>query len=183
MDEQILSDIGRKLLEAIGEDPSREGLKKTPVRFAKSWGKLCGGYKQSLQDICTVFDAENFDEMILVRDIEFYSLCEHHILPFFGTVTIGYLPNKKILGLSKLPRIVDVFARRLQNQERLTMQIARAIEEIIQPRGVGVLISAQHLCMMSRGVEKQKSFTETSALRGTFKKDSRSRSEFLHLAR
>ncbi len=171
----------QRLIGEIGEDSSREGLKNTPERAAKAWEKLCGGYGQRVEDVVTTFDSENFDEMIVVRDIEFYSTCEHHLLPFFGSVTIGYIPDKTILGLSKLPRIVEIFSRRLQNQERLTMQIADAIQTVTDARGVGVIISAKHLCMMARGVEKQASSVETSSLRGRFKNDMRTRAEFLQL--
>ncbi len=170
-----------ELIVELGEDQSREGLKMTPERSAKAWQKICSGYGQRVEDVVTTFDAENFDEMIVVRDIEFYSTCEHHLLPFFGSVTIGYLPEKKIIGLSKLPRIVEIFARRLQNQERLTMQIADAVQNVTEARGVGVIISARHLCMMARGVEKQATSVETSSLRGRFKNDVRTRAEFLQL--
>ena len=178
---QQLPDIMRQLLVELGETPDREGLQRTPDRAASAWQTLCGGYGQSVEDVITTFDAEEFDEMIVVRDIEFYSTCEHHLLPFFGSVTIGYLPERTIIGLSKLPRIVEIYARRLQNQERLTMQIADAIENATGARGVGVIVSARHFCMMARGVQKQAASVETSALRGRFKNDQRTRSEFLQL--
>jgi GTP cyclohydrolase IA len=172
----------RTLLAALGEDPDREGLAKTPERVEKSLRWLTRGYKLSVMD--AVGDAlfeEEHNSMILVRDIELYSLCEHHILPFFGRAHVAYVPNGKIVGLSKLPRIVDIFARRLQVQERLTDQIADAIMDVLEPHGVGVLIEAVHLCMAMRGVEKQNSRTVTSAVRGNFRSDPRTREEFLRL--
>jgi len=172
-----------ELIKILGEDPQREGLIKTPKRVAKAYEKLFSGYTQNPKDIITVFDDENYDEMIVVKDIEFYSHCEHHILPFFGRAKVGYIPNGKIVGLSKIPRIVDIFARRLQNQERLTQQIAESIQELLQPKGVGVIIEAQHLCMMSRGVEKQQSSVSTSAMLGLFKSNANTRSEFLTLTK
>lgn len=172
----------RNLLKNYGEDPNREGLSETPARVEKSYEFLMGGYKMNPQEIINsaVFE-EDINEMILVKDIELYSLCEHHMLPFFGKCHIAYIPNGKIIGLSKLPRVVDMFSRRLQVQERLTMQIADAIHEALNPQGVGVIIEAQHLCMMMRGVEKQKSLTTTSCMRGVFKDDIRTRHEFLTL--
>jgi GTP cyclohydrolase I len=172
----------RHILGAIGEDPDREGLLKTPERFEKALRWLTRGYRLSVMD--AVGDAlfhESHNSMILVRDIEMYSLCEHHILPFFGRAHVAYIPNGKIVGLSKLPRLVEVFARRLQVQERLTDQIADAIMEVLEPHGVGVLIEATHLCMAMRGVEKQNSRTVTSAVRGIFRSDIRTREEFLRL--
>ena len=171
----------KEVLKEIGEDPKREGLIETPKRVAKAYEKLFGGYEQNPKEILTVFDGENYDEMIICKDIDFYSNCEHHILPFFGKVHIGYIPNNKIVGISKLPRIVDIFARRLQNQERLTQQIAETLNELISPKGVGVVIEAKHLCMMSRGVQKQNSTMTTSATIGLFKKNAKTRSEFLKL--
>jgi GTP cyclohydrolase IA len=173
----------RRQLALLGEDPEREGLLRTPERVAKSLSWLTSGYATNVADMVGqgVF-AEDSDQMVMVRDIEMYSLCEHHLLPFFGKVHVAYVPNGKIIGLSKLPRIVEVFARRLQVQERLTQQIADAISEVLQPRGVGVVIEAAHLCMMMRGVEKQNSSTITSALRGVFRDDARTREEFLRLA-
>jgi GTP cyclohydrolase I len=173
----------RRMLELLGEDPTREGLLRTPLRVAKSLAWLTRGYDLDVADVVGegVFQ-EGHENMILVRDIELYSLCEHHMLPFFGKAHIAYIPDGKIVGLSKLPRIVDMFARRLQVQERLTEQIARAVEDVLQPRGVGVVIEAFHLCMMMRGVEKQNSKTITSALRGTFRSDGKTRDEFLRLA-
>ena len=170
-------------LALIGEDPAREGLLKTPERVAKSMQFLTRGYHVRVEDI--VGDAifrEEHKNMVMVRDIELYSLCEHHMLPFFGKAHVAYIPDGRIVGLSKLPRLVDVFARRLQVQERLTEQIAEAIDEVLAPLGVGVVIEAYHLCMMMRGVEKQNSRTITSALRGVFRDDAKTRDEFLRLA-
>ena len=178
-----LQQLVQRMLELIGEDPSRQGLVRTPLRVARSLAWLTRGYALDVADVVGegVFD-EGHENMILVRDIELYSLCEHHMLPFFGKAHIAYIPDGKIVGLSKLPRIVDMFARRLQVQERLTEQIARAVEDVLKPRGVGVVIEAYHLCMMMRGVEKQNSKTITSALRGTFRSDGKTRDEFLRLA-
>jgi len=173
----------RSILAGLGENPDRPGLAKTPERVEASLRWLTSGYGRTVED--AVGDAlfvEEHDSMILVRDIEFYSLCEHHLLPFFGVAHVAYIPDGRILGLSKLPRIVDVFARRLQVQERLTDQVANAIMDVVTPRGVGVVLEASHLCMMMRGVEKQRSRTVTSALRGIFTSDSKTRAEFLRLA-
>jgi len=174
----------RRQLELIGEDPEREGLLDSPKRVAKSMRWLTQGYRTSVEDVVGtgLFKDECHRNMVMVRDIELYSLCEHHMLPFFGKAHVAYIPNGKILGLSKIPRIVDVFARRLQVQERLTDQIANAIDEVLKPTGVGVVIEAFHLCMMMRGVEKQNSKTITSALRGSFRDDAKTREEFLALA-
>ncbi len=173
----------REVLAAMGEDPRREGLLKTPERVESSLRFLTQGYWQTVEDVVgdAVFE-EKHQSMIMVRDIELYSLCEHHLLPFFGRAHVAYIPNGKILGLSKVARIVDVFARRLQVQERLTDQIADAVMDILKPTGVGVVIEAAHFCMMMRGVEKQNSRTVTSALRGIFRDDSKTRDEFLRLA-
>jgi GTP cyclohydrolase IA len=173
----------RRQLELIGEDPVREGLLKTPERVAKSLAWLTRGYEMSAHDVVgdAIFE-ETHHNMIMVRDIELYSLCEHHMLPFFGKAHVAYIPDGRIVGLSKLPRIVEVFSRRLQVQERLTDQIAQALSDVLQPRGVGVVVEAFHLCMMMRGVEKQNSKTITSAMRGEFRDCPMTRDEFLRLA-
>ena len=170
------------ILELIGEDPSRQGLLKTPERVAKAYTYITQGYEQDARKILrgAMFD-EDYSEMVLVKDIELYSLCEHHMLPFFGKAHIAYIPNGKIVGLSKLPRIVDVFARRLQVQERLTIEIRDAIQETLHPVGVAVVIEAQHLCMQMRGVSKQNSVTTTSAFSGAFLEDVKTRKEFISL--
>jgi len=177
-----MQEIYAELLKRIGEDPTRDGLLNTPKRMEKSMAFLTQGYLQSADEVLhdALFDVD-YDEMVMVKDIEFYSMCEHHLLPFFGKAHIAYVPNGKVVGLSKIPRIVDVYARRLQVQERLTQQIAEAIEEAIGPQGVGVVIEAQHLCMMMRGVQKQSSWTVTSSMRGVFKTQLQTRNEFLSL--
>ena len=178
-----LAQLVRRQLELLGEDPERQGLQKTPERVALSLSWLTRGYEQDARKV--IGDAlfnETHENMVMVRDIELYSLCEHHMLPFYGKAHIAYIPNGRIVGLSKLPRIVDVFAQRLQVQERLTDQIAEAICSILHPRGCGVVIEAYHLCMMMRGVQKQNSKTITSALRGVFRDDPKTRDEFLRLA-
>ncbi|MCI6289245.1 MAG: GTP cyclohydrolase I FolE [Lentisphaeria bacterium] len=174
----------RKIITELGEDPEREGLLKTPERVEKSLKYLTRGYRQNLEDVIhgAIFTSEQ-DDMIIVRDIEFYSMCEHHMLPFFGRCAIGYIPRGKIFGVSKLARLVDVFARRLQIQERLCQQIAQAIFDTIHPQGVGVVMEAQHLCMLMRGVQKQNSIMTTSAMLGTFRKEQTTRLEFLNLIR
>ena len=173
-----------RLLEILGEDPSREGLLRTPGRVAEALRELTAGANQTVEEVIAdgIFE-EDCSEMVLVKDIEFYSLCEHHLLPFYGRVHVAYIPDGKIMGLSKLARITDVFARRLQVQERMTVQIAEAIQEILSPRGVGVVADAAHLCMMMRGVQKQNSSTMTSCLLGCFRSDPRTRNEFLGLIR
>ena len=180
--EASTQELLRELLLRLGEDPTRDGLLRTPERMQKSLEYLTKGYEQDADKVLqgALFDVP-YDEMVIVKDVEMFSLCEHHMLPFFGAVHIAYIPNGKIVGLSKLPRIVEVFARRLQVQERLTDQIATAIDEVLAPRGVGVVIEASHLCMMMRGVEKQGSKTITSALRGVFRDDGRTRDEFMRL--
>jgi GTP cyclohydrolase I len=171
-----------EMLEQLGEDPKREGLRHTPARVEASLKWLTRGYQMSVQDVIgdAVFH-EQHESMICVRDIEIYSMCEHHMLPFFGRAHVAYLPDGKIVGLSKIPRVVEVFARRLQVQERLTDQVAEALCAVLKPLGVGVVIEAYHLCMMMRGVEKQNSKTVTSALRGAFRDDAKTRDEFLRL--
>jgi GTP cyclohydrolase I len=177
------ADLVRRILASLGEDPDRQGLVKTPERVEGALRWLTQGYGQSVRDAVgdAVFE-EAHQSMIMVRDIELYSLCEHHLLPFFGRAHVAYIPNGRIMGLSKVARIVDVFARRLQVQERMTDQIADAVMDVIRPHGVGVVIEAAHFCMMMRGVEKQNSRTVTSALRGIFRDDSKTRDEFLRLA-
>lgn len=172
------------MLRNLGEDPTREGLLRTPERVEKSLAELTQGRNQSLEEVVGhgVFE-EYCSEMVVVKDIEFYSMCEHHMLPFFGRVHVAYIPDGKIIGLSKIPRIVDMFARRLQVQERMTVQIAEAIQQVLQPKGVGVVADASHLCMMMRGVQKQNSSTMTSCLLGSFRSDFRTRNEFLGLVR
>ena len=172
----------RSILTELGEDPSREGLVKTPERVDRSLRYLTSGYKKSADELLNgaLFDVA-YDEMVIVKDIEIFSTCEHHLLPFFGKCHVAYLPNGKIIGLSKIPRLVDMFARRLQVQERLTTQIAETIREKIQPKGVAVVIEAQHLCMIMRGVEKQNSVAVTSSMLGVFKEDQNTRNEFLNL--
>ena len=174
--------IYSELLHRIGEDPARDGLLRTPERMEKAMTFLTRGYGQTVEEVLhdALFDVD-YDEMVIVKDIEFYSLCEHHLLPFFGKAHVAYLPNKKVVGLSKVARIVDLFARRLQVQERLTQQIAEAIEEAVHPQGVGVVLEGQHLCMMMRGVEKQDSRTVTSSMLGVFKTQQQTRLEFLSL--
>ena len=175
-------ELVREQIRRLGEDPDREGLVRTPERVASSMEFLTRGYRMSLEEAIGdgVFD-EPHDSMVLVKDIEIYSLCEHHLMPFFGKAHVAYIPDGKVVGLSKVPRLVDVFARRLQIQERLTEQVAGAVEEALDPRGVGVVVEAYHLCMMMRGVEKQNSKTITSAVRGNFRSDEKTREEFLRL--
>ncbi len=177
-----LQDLVRRMLEMLGEDPERDGLKRTPARVEASLRWLTRGYTESVDDVVggAIFE-EPHESMILVRDIEIYSMCEHHMLPFFGKAHVAYLPNGKIIGLSKIARVVDVFARRLQVQERMTDQVADELMRVLEPHGVGVVVEAYHLCMMMRGVEKQNSKTVTSALRGTFLEGT-TRDEFLRLA-
>ncbi|HEX9705823.1 MAG TPA: GTP cyclohydrolase I FolE [Gemmatimonadales bacterium] len=175
-------DLVREILEQLGEDPDRQGLRATPARVESSLKWLTRGYGMSVEDVIgnALFD-EKHESMICVRDIEIYSMCEHHLLPFFGKAHVAYLPNGKICGLSKIPRVVEVYARRLQVQERLTDQVADALCRVLKPLGAGVVIEAYHLCMMMRGVEKQNSKTVTSALRGAFRDDAKTRDEFLRL--
>ncbi len=172
------------MLEELGEDPQRQGLRKTPARVAETFKFLTKGYSENVEEILkdALFDVQ-YDEMVIIRNIEVYSLCEHHLLPFFGKCHVGYLPTRKVIGLSKVIRLVELFSRRLQVQERLTQQIAHTIQEQANPQGVGVIIEAQHLCMMMRGVEKQNVKVTTSTLLGKFRQDQRSRMEFLNLVR
>lgn len=178
-----MQNIIRELLKKIGENPDREGLKKTPERMESAWKYFTKGYEQDLNVILNgaVF-TEKYDEMVLVKDIEFYSMCEHHLVPFFGKAHVAYIPDGKIIGLSKIPRIVDMYARRLQVQERMATQIAEALQETIKPKGVAVVLEAVHLCMVMRGTEKKSSKAVTSCLKGSFKTDPRTREEFLKLA-
>jgi GTP cyclohydrolase I len=177
-------DLYREILSRIGEDPTRDGLLNTPKRMAKSMAYLTRGYTMDATEVLhdALFDVD-YDEMVIVKEIEFFSMCEHHLLPFFGKAHVAYVPNGKVVGLSKIPRLVDMFARRLQVQERLTREIADAIDEAIHPQGVAVILEAQHLCMMMRGVEKQHSATTTSAMLGVFKSQLQTRNEFLSLVR
>ena len=184
LENATMQDLYREMLRRVGEDPMRDGLLRTPERMEKSMEFLTLGYKQTVSDILhnALFDVD-YDEMVIVKDIEFYSLCEHHLLPFYGKAHVAYVPNGKVIGLSKIARLIDVFARRLQVQERLTRQVSDAIEEAIKPQGVAVILEAQHLCMMMRGIEKQHSHTVTSAMLGVFKTQQQTRNEFLSLVR
>jgi len=182
MDEESISSMMKKILVKIGEDPSREGLVRTPDRAEKALRFLTSGYQTDVQSIINgALFSQKVDEMVVVKDIEFYSMCEHHLLPFFGTMHVAYLPKDKVIGLSKIPRIVDMFARRLQLQERLTQEVASTLQEVLEPRGVGVICEARHFCMMMRGVEKQHSGTVTSAMLGAFREGKETRDEFLSL--
>ena len=184
LSEVSTQEMYREILARLQEDPDRDGLVRTPERVEKSLQFLTKGYGEDARKILrgALFDVD-YDEMVIVKDVEVFSLCEHHMLPFFGKVHVAYIPNGKVIGLSKIPRLVDVFARRLQVQERLTRQIADAIQEAIEPQGVGVVMEARHLCMMMRGVEKQHSSTVTSAMLGTFRDEQQTRNEFLSLVR
>ena len=183
-DHKKLKEITKSLLSEIGEDPTRAGLINTPERVAKAWDFFSQGYRTNVQEIVNgaIFE-EDCSEMVIVRDIEFFSMCEHHMIPFFGRCHVGYLSNKKIIGLSKIPRIVDAFSQRLQVQERLTSQIAETLMDILDPIGVGVVMEGRHLCMQMRGVEKQNSFATTSAMLGQFRDSAETRSEFLSIIR
>ena len=177
-----IAGYARKILVEIGEDPNRDGLRRTPERFEKAFRFLTSGYQQDPEKLLNgAMFTVSYDQMVLVKDIEFYSLCEHHLLPFFGKCHVAYIPDKKVVGLSKIPRLVNMFARRLQIQERLTNQIANAIQQKINPLGVGVVVEGRHLCMVMRGVEKQHSQTVTSAMLGSFKDNPKTREEFLSL--
>lgn len=177
-------DLVREIIVRVGEDPRREGLEETPARVAKAYAQITRGYQEDPEALLKkALFTVNYDEMVIVKDIEMFSLCEHHMLPFFGRVHVAYIPNGKVIGLSKIPRLVEIFARRLQIQERLTMQIAETIQKTIEPQGVGVVIEARHLCMMMRGVEKQHSAAVTSSMLGCFREEQETRSEFLALIR
>ena len=181
---ETVADLMRKVITLVGEDPNREGLRKTPERFEKALKFLTSGYHQNLDTVLNgATFSVHYDEMVVVKDIEFFSLCEHHLLPFFGKAHVAYLPSKKVIGLSKIARLVNMFARRLQIQERMTSQIAEAIQDKISPEGVGVIIEARHLCMQMRGVEKQHGQAVTSAMLGSFRHDKQTRQEFLSLVR
>ena len=177
-----IADLTKLLLKEIGEDPNREGLIKTPSRVSKAWSFFSRGYKQNVNDIINdaIFN-ENAKDMVVVRDVEFFSLCEHHLIPFFGKAHVAYIPNGKVVGLSKIPRIIDMFSRRLQVQERLTRQIAETIQDVLEPIGVAVIMEGQHMCMQMRGVEKQNSLTTTSSMLGKFRQSDRTRAEFLSI--
>ena len=175
-------DLTNKLLKELGEDPKREGLIKTPLRVSKAWKFFSTGYKQNLDDIINnAIFSEGSKDMVVVRDIEFFSLCEHHLLPFFGKAYVAYIPNGKVIGLSKIPRIIDMFSRRLQVQERLTRQIAEAVKDVLDPIGVAVIMEGQHMCMQMRGVEKQSSLATTSSMLGKFRDSDKTRAEFLSI--
>jgi len=177
-----IESLTKSLLKELGEDPKREGLIKTPLRVAKAWEYLSQGYNQNVEKLINnAIFSENYDQMVVVKDIEFYSMCEHHLLPFFGHAHIAYIPNGKIIGLSKIPRLVDMFARRLQVQERMTQEIANSLNDALNPRGVAIIIEAQHMCMQMRGVEKKKSYMSTSSMLGIFRTDNKTRKEFLDI--
>ena len=181
---ESIADLVRKVIVLLGEDPNREGLRKTPERFEKALKYLTSGYQQNMDSLLNgATFSVHYDEMVVVKDIEFFSLCEHHLLPFFGKAHVAYLPNKRVLGLSKIARLVNMYGRRLQIQERMTSQIAEAIQEKISPEGVGVIIEARHLCMQMRGVEKQHGQAVTSAMLGSFRHNKQTRDEFLSLVR
>ena len=182
--EAAFSDLVQEMIARLGEDPSREGLSRTPERVEKALQFLTKGYNEDPEQLLnSALFTVTYDEMVIVKDIEMFSLCEHHMLPFFGKVHIAYIPNGKVIGLSKLPRLVEIFARRLQVQERLTTEIAETLMKVVQPQGVGVVVEARHLCMMMRGVEKQHSATVTSAMLGCFRDEKETREEFLSLIR
>ena len=182
LDKENIKKITEKLLKELGENPNREGLLKTPHRAAKSWEFLTSGYREDVNNIINnaVFE-EKYDQMVLVKDIEFYSMCEHHLLPFFGYAHIAYIPDGKIIGLSKIPRLLDMFSRRLQVQERLTQEVSDILNETLSPKGVAVILDAQHMCMQMRGVEKKNSYMSTSAMHGIFRQDDKTRKEFLDI--
>jgi len=182
VDLEVLEKNITSILTEMGEDPNREGLLKTPKRVAKAYEFLTRGYRKDIEKVLNgAIFSEDYDEMVIVKDIDYYSLCEHHMIPFYGKVHVAYIPNGKIVGISKIPRIVDVFARRLQIQERMTQQIADTINDALHPQGVAVVCEGYHMCMMMRGVQKQNSITTTSAMRGIFRESQRTRAEFLNL--
>ena len=182
VENEKIADLTKLLLKEIGEDPNREGLIKTPSRVSKAWSLFSRGYNQDVDEIINdaIFN-ENAKDMVVVRDVEFFSLCEHHLIPFFGKAHVAYIPNGKVVGLSKIPRIIDMFSRRLQVQERLTRQIAETIQDVLEPIGVAVIMEGQHMCMQMRGVEKQNSLTTTSSMLGKFRQSDRTRAEFLSI--
>ena len=182
VENEKIADLTKLLLKEIGEDPNREGLIKTPSRVSKAWSFFSRGYNQNVDEIINdaIFN-ENAKDMVVVRDVEFFSLCEHHLIPFFGKAHVAYIPNGKVVGLSKIPRIIDMFSRRLQVQERLTRQIAETIQDVLEPIGVAVIMEGQHMCMQMRGVEKQNSLTTTSSMLGKFRQSDRTRAEFLSI--
>lgn len=181
INKSTIAQLIKKILTEIDPEPDREGLRDTPARVVKSFEKLFGGYQVDPASQLTFFDSESYDEMITCKEIDFYSTCEHHLLPFYGQAHIGYIPDKKIVGLSKLPRVVELFARRLQNQERLTSQITACLDRALQAKGIGVILEATHLCMQARGVEKQNTIVITSSFRGLFKNNLNTRNEFLKI--
>ena len=179
-----IESLTKSLLKELGEDSNREGLIKTPSRVAKTWEYLTKGYNQNVEKLINnAIFSENYDQMVVVKDIEFYSMCEHHLLPFFGHAHIAYIPNGKIIGLSKIPRILDMFSRRLQVQERMTQEVANMLNDALEPKGVAVIIEAQHMCMQMRGVEKRQSYMSTSAMLGIFRDDDKTRKEFLDIVK
>ena len=179
-----IKNLTKDLLKEVGENPNREGLLNTPDRVSRSWEYLSKGYRQDIKELINgaIFN-EKYDQMVAVKDIEFYSMCEHHLLPFFVHAHIAYIPNGKIIGLSKIPRILDMFARRLQVQERMTQEVASMLNEVLEPKGVAVIIEAQHMCMQMRGVEKRQSYMSTSAMLGIFRDDDKTRKEFLDIVK
>ena len=182
VENEKIADLTKLLLKEIGENPNREGLIKTPSRVSKAWSFFSRGYNQNVDEIINdaIFN-ENAKDMVVVRDVEFFSLCEHHLIPFFGKAHVAYIPNGKVVGLSKIPRIIDMYSRRLQVQERLTRQIAETLQDVLQPIGVAVIMEGQHMCMQMRGVEKQNSLTTTSSMLGKFRQSDRTRAEFLSI--
>jgi len=183
-DDEQLAGLVHDMLKELGEDPGRDGLLKTPQRVASAMRFFTSGYDQDpVQVLNNALFEVDYDEMVLVKDIDFYSLCEHHLVPFFGRIHVGYIPDGRVVGLSKIPRLVEMFSRRLQVQERLCVQVAETLEAVLKPKGVGVVCEAKHLCMMMRGVEKQNSFAITSSMRGEFEQDGKTRSEFMELIR